>query len=62
MKSLLPASLACLFMLSAYSQTNQAPVAVNDTVEVMAHVPVMIDVLANDYDPEGNSTVSRPLQ
>ncbi|MBP6873023.1 MAG: T9SS type A sorting domain-containing protein [Bacteroidales bacterium] len=54
MKSLLSASLACLFMLSAYSQTNHAPVAVSDTVEVVSQISTIIDVLANDYDPDGD--------
>lgn len=57
MKSLLSASLACLFMLSAYSQTNHAPVAVSDTVEVVSQISTIIDVLANDYDPDGDSLI-----
>jgi hypothetical protein len=54
MKSLLLASLACFFYICAFAQTNNAPVAVDDTVEVMSQVPVMIDALANDYDPDGD--------
>jgi hypothetical protein len=48
------ASLACFLMFSAFPQSNNAPVAVDDTVEVMSQVPVLIDVLANDYDPDGD--------
>lgn len=55
MKRPLLASLACFFMYSAFPQSNNAPVAVNDTVEVMAQVPILIDALSNDYDPDGDS-------
>ncbi len=34
---------------------NQAPVAVADTIEAIAQAPLMIDVIANDYDPDGDS-------
>lgn len=33
---------------------NNAPVAVNDSIEVMEQVAVLIDVKANDYDPDGD--------
>jgi len=53
MKVLILASLTSLFILKALSQNNP-PVAVNDTVTVMSQVPVLIDALANDYDPDGD--------
>lgn len=41
--------------LALYSQgQNQPPVGVNDTVEVMEQIPILIDVKANDYDPDGD--------
>jgi hypothetical protein len=54
MKKLLLASLAGFFMFNAFPQTNNAPLAVDDTVEVMSQVPILIDALANDYDPDGD--------
>ena len=54
MKKITLATLGCLFVFQAFSQ-NHAPVAVDDTVEVMSQVPTIIDALANDYDPDGDS-------
>ena len=54
MKKLILIPLACLFIFQAYSQNN-APVAVDDTIEAICQVPVLIDPLANDYDPDGDS-------
>lgn len=39
--------------ISAMSQ-NQAPVAENDTVEVVSQTYIEIDVLSNDHDPDGD--------
>ncbi|MDY0344876.1 MAG: Ig-like domain-containing protein [Lentimicrobium sp.] len=39
----------------AFAQAqNQAPVALPDSVVVMDQVPTLIDVMANDYDPDGD--------
>jgi hypothetical protein len=39
----------------AFTQAqNQAPVALPDSVVVMDQVPTLIDVMANDYDPDGD--------
>jgi hypothetical protein len=54
MKRTLLAGLAGLFIFPALSQNNP-PVALNDTVEVMAQIPAIIDVFANDYDPDGDA-------
>ncbi|MFH1121192.1 MAG: Ig-like domain-containing protein [Bacteroidota bacterium] len=45
-----------LTIISMFSTTgqNNAPVAVPDSIEIMQQVPVMIDVKANDYDPDGD--------
>jgi len=40
-------------VISAYSQ-NQVPIAIPDSAETLAQVPVSINVLLNDYDPEGD--------
>jgi hypothetical protein len=45
--------LACFLFLVAFSQNNP-PVAFDDTVEAISQVPIIIDVLANDYDPDGD--------
>jgi hypothetical protein len=37
---------------------NQAPVALDDSAETTAGVPVEIDVLANDSDPDGNTPLT----
>ncbi|MDY0101853.1 MAG: Ig-like domain-containing protein [Lentimicrobium sp.] len=34
---------------------NVAPVAINDTVEVVSQYPIVIDVLANDFDPDSDN-------
>jgi hypothetical protein len=39
---------------------NAAPVAVNDTVTTYQDVPVPINVLGNDYDPDAGTTLSFP--
>jgi hypothetical protein len=36
---------------------NTAPVAANDTATTQLHTPVVIDVLANDTDAQGNATI-----
>lgn len=36
------------------ANVNDPPVAVNDTTATDVDVPVLIDVLANDYDPDGD--------
>ncbi len=61
MKRLILASLAFLFFLNSYSQNNP-PVAVDDTVEVMSQVPILIDALANDYDPDGDGIFFKSWQ
>lgn len=45
-----------LFIVTAITTfaQNNAPVAVYDSIEVMEQVPVLIDVKANDYDPDGD--------
>jgi hypothetical protein len=53
MKKGLLTSLGCLLISIAFSQNNP-PVAVDDTVTAISQVPLIIDVLANDYDPDGN--------
>jgi hypothetical protein len=45
--------LAGLSVFSCFGQNNP-PVALPDSIEVMEQVQVMIDVKANDYDPDGN--------
>lgn len=50
--------LACIFFIGMSVLTsigqNNAPVAVPDSLEVMEQVQVLIDVKANDYDPDGD--------
>jgi hypothetical protein len=53
MKRITFAILACLFIIKAFPQNNP-PVAVDDIVYAVAQVPVIIDALANDYDPDGD--------
>ncbi|MCK9400993.1 MAG: Ig-like domain-containing protein [Bacteroidales bacterium] len=53
MKKGLLTSLGCFLFTLSFSQNNP-PVAVDDTVEVISQVPFIIDVLANDYDPDGD--------
>jgi len=45
-----------LFVSAVFSTLaqNNAPVAVTDSIEVMEQVTVLIDVKANDYDPDGD--------
>jgi hypothetical protein len=45
--------LAGLSVFTSFGQNNP-PVALPDSIEVMEQVQVMIDVKANDYDPDGN--------
>ena len=49
-----------LFPLLSYSQ-NLPPVAVADSAETLSQVPVTINVLLNDYDPEGDTIEIRSL-
>lgn len=51
--------IALLIVLVSYQTIaqNHAPVAVKDSIEVMAQVPILIDVKANDYDPDGDSII-----
>jgi len=44
--------------VSAIAQPNQAPTAVPDTASTTGNLPVTIDVLANDTDPEPNLPLS----
>jgi hypothetical protein len=39
------------------TSNNHAPVAVSDLITTPEDVPVSINVMANDFDPDGNSTV-----
>ncbi len=41
-----------LFIFSStYAQKGEDPVAVNDTISMMTYGSIMVDVVANDYDP-----------
>ena len=40
--------------VTANSQTNQPPVAVNDGASTNPNIPVTVNVLSNDFDPDGN--------
>lgn len=41
------------FTLSIYSQNNQ-PVAIADTFQVVSQMPTLLNVLSNDFDPDGD--------
>lgn len=41
--------------VQVYDDPNQPPVAVGDVAATPVNVPILIDVLANDSDPEGNT-------
>lgn len=57
MKSLtLTLILAGISVLAGFGQNN-SPVALPDSLEVMEQVPVLIDIMANDYDPDGDQIV-----
>ncbi|MFH1120216.1 MAG: Ig-like domain-containing protein [Bacteroidota bacterium] len=46
------------FLISALFASkgqNTSPIAINDTVEVVSQYPIVIDVLANDFDPESDN-------
>ena len=45
------------FLMSIFSLKGQntSPIAINDTVEVISQYPIVIDVLANDIDPENDN-------
>lgn len=45
-------TMAFLMSLFALKGQNTSPIAINDTVEVVSQYPILIDVLANDFDPE----------
>ncbi len=47
-------TLLLIIVASACLAQNHPPVGVRDTVEVMEQVPILIDVKANDYDPDGD--------
>jgi len=53
MKAFLFSLFSICLTLNCLSQ-NQAPVGVRDSIEVMEQVPLLIDVKANDYDPDGD--------
>lgn len=42
-----------VFTLTSLCQNNK-PVAVNDTVEAISQVPIIINALSNDYDPDND--------
>ena len=44
------------------SGENQAPVAVRDDVVAVPGVPIVVDVLANDFEPDGDVIVLRSVQ
>lgn len=54
MKYILPVAVLLLIVRIGYCQNN-APVAVPDTATTMHQVPVEINVLLNDYDPDGDA-------
>jgi len=39
------------FSLNSYSQKSERPVAINDTVTINTYGSALVDVMANDYDP-----------
>ena len=43
-----------MITVSSYSQ-NHDPVTVRDTASTLAEVPVIVNVLLNDYDPDGDT-------
>jgi len=43
-----------LISLQVTRAQNHSPVAVTDTVNAVSQLPILIDVLANDYDPDGD--------
>ena len=45
---------------TADPDANDPPVAVNDNVETTEGTPVVIDVVDNDLDPDGNETLGDP--
>jgi hypothetical protein len=57
MKSLYLFGLMMVLPLQMLFAQNHPPVAVNDTVETYGQMPGIIDVLANDYDIDGDSIV-----
>jgi hypothetical protein len=57
MKSLYLFGLMLVIPLQMLFAQNHPPVAVNDTVNAYGQMPVIIDVLANDYDIDGDSIV-----
>ena len=54
MKSVILIILLLMVAVLSYSQ-NQKPVAVRDTASIMAEVYITVNVLHNDYDPDGDS-------
>jgi hypothetical protein len=57
MKSLYLFGLMLVLPLQMLFAQNHPPVAVNDTLEAYGQIPVIIDVLANDYDIDGDSII-----
>ena len=44
-----------LFLVSSYLFGQNLPVAVNDTANATAGIPITVNLLLNDYDPDGDS-------
>lgn len=55
MKTLLLSLTSAFISFQFIVAQNNPPVAVADTIEAVAQVPLLIDAISNDYDPDGDT-------